>query len=123
MRRILVVEDDELLRDVYVDSLIQSGFEVDRAADGEEGLKKMLAQDWDLVILDIVMPKLSGFDVLQTYRTGSPTNTIKKIIFLTNLDKEEELNKIKDFGTQYLIKSQLTPGELIKKINSIIVSQ
>lgn len=122
MKRILIVEDDEFLRDVYFDSLAQSGFEVEKAIDGEEGLKKMQEKDWDLVLLDIVMPKLSGFDVLKNYKASAPKNTIKKVIFLTNIDKQEELNQIKEFGTEYLIKSQITPGELVTKINSLIPS-
>lgn len=120
MVNILVVEDDELLRDIYRDTLSKENFRVETAEDGDVALAKINGSDWDLVLLDIVLPKLSGFDVLRKYRENRPANSIKKIVFLTNLDKQEELQEIKKMGLKYLIKSQLTPGDLLRKVNEFI---
>ena len=116
MAKILIVEDDELLREIYSDTLIGEGYAIDTAADGEEAFSKMSQGGWDLVLLDIIIPKMSGLDVAQKIKENPPTTPIKAMVFLTNLDKGEEIKTALQLGQGYLIKSQITPGDLVREV-------
>jgi len=120
MAKILIVEDDELLREVYADTLIDEGYSIDTAQDGEEAFTKMSQGGWDLVLLDIVIPKMSGLDVAQKIKETPPTIPNKSIVFLTNLDKGEEIKTALELGQGYLIKSQITPGDLVEKAKTYL---
>lgn len=116
-KKILIIEDDEFLRELYVDTLSAEGYKLDVAKDGEEALQKIKVGGWDLILLDIIMPKMSGLDVIKKLRAENPnvkfTNTL---IFLTNLDKGEEIKEALMLGDGYLIKSQITPGDLVNEV-------
>lgn len=117
-KKILVAEDDEFLRELYADILKTEGFSVETAVDGEDALQKFTQGGWDLVLLDIIMPKLSGLDVIKKAKEmPSPQNPNKSVVFLTNLDKGEEIKEALLLGNGYLIKSQITPGDLVKEVN------
>lgn len=116
MAKILIVEDDELLREVYSDTLIGEGYTIDTAQDGEEAYTKMSQGGWDLVLLDIIIPKMSGLDVAQKIKAAPPAIPNKSIVFLTNLDKGEEIKTALGLGQGYLIKSQITPGDLLREV-------
>lgn len=116
MAKILVVEDDELLREVYADTLTGEGYTIDTAQDGEEALTKMSQGGWDLVLMDIIIPKINGLDVAKKIKDAPPATPIKSIVFLTNLDKGEEIKMALQLGNGYLIKSQITPGDLVKEV-------
>ena len=120
MAKILIVEDDELLREVYADTLIDEGYSIDTAQDGEEAFTKMSQGGWDLVLLDIVIPKMSGLDVAQKIKETPPTIPNKSIVFLTNLDKGEEIKTALELGQGYLIKSQITPGDLVNHVKNYL---
>lgn len=116
-KKILVAEDDEFLRELYADVLRTEGYTVETAIDGEDALKKFSQGGWDLVLLDIIMPKLSGLDVVKKAKElPQPVASNKNIVFLTNLDKGEEIKEALLLGTGYLIKSQITPGDLVKEV-------
>ena len=114
--KILVVEDDEFLREVYVETLTDEGYAVDTALDGMEGLTKIKQGGYKLILLDIIMPKIDGLEVVRQLKNQNlfPQNT--SVIFLTNLEKDEEIKQALELGDGYLIKSQLTPGDLIKEV-------
>lgn len=116
-KKILIVEDDEFLRELYVDTLSAEGYKLDIAKDGAEAIEKIKVGGWDLVLLDIIMPRMSGLDVIKKLKEENPqakyTNTL---IFLTNLDKGEEIKEALSLGDGYLIKSQITPGDLINEV-------
>ncbi len=116
MAKILIVEDDQFLREVYFDTLTSEGHEVDTAEDGEIALQKIQKGGWDLVLLDIIIPKISGLDVMQRVTLEPPKIPNKCIVFLTNLDKGEEIKKALTLGNGYIIKSQITPGDLIREV-------
>jgi CheY-like chemotaxis protein len=120
MAKILVVEDDELLREIYSDTLIGEGYTIDTAADGEEAFTKMSQGGWDLVLLDIIIPKMSGIDVAQKIKATPPTIPNKSIVFLTNLDKGDEIKTALGLGQGYLIKSQITPGDLVREVKTYL---
>lgn len=119
-QRILVVEDDLFLRELYSDILTQEGYKVESAQDGEEALGKIKVGGYDLILLDIIMPKMDGLEVMRQIQTTPPQNPNKCVIFLTNLDKDEEIKTALKLGNGYLIKSQITPGSLVEEVKNYI---
>ncbi len=120
MAKILIIEDDEFLRDIYKETLAREGFSVDIAEDGESGFKKLKESDWDLALLDIILPKQDGLEIMRLLRSDEKfleTNKNKPIVFLTNLDNDNDIKEALKLGSGYLIKSQLTPEELLKEVN------
>lgn len=115
-KRILVVEDDLFLRELYADILSGERYEVDAAADGEAALQKMKVGGYDLVLLDIIMPKMDGLSVMRQMQNNPPQSPNRCVVFLTNLDKDEEIKTALQLGQGYLIKSQITPGSLVEEI-------
>lgn len=115
-KRILVVEDDLFLRELYTDILSAEGYKVEGAADGEDALTKMKVGGYDLVLLDIIMPKMDGLSVMRQVQNNPPQTPNKCVVFLTNLDKDEEIRTALQLGSGYLIKSQITPGSLVEKV-------
>lgn len=122
-QRILVVEDDQLLRELYVDTLKSEGYEVDSSEDGESGYQKMKQGGWDLILLDIILPKISGLDIMKKLSEESNTSYNKTVVFLTNLDKSEEIKEALKLGRGYLIKSQMTPGDLVNEVHMYLSKQ
>ncbi len=120
MARILVCEDDELLREMYSDVLIGAGHDITTALDGEESLQKVSQGGYDLVLLDIIMPKMSGLDVMQKLQSSPPPTPNKTVVFLTNIDKGDEIDRAQQLGQGYIIKSQITPGDLIARVASFL---
>lgn len=117
LKKILIVEDDAFLRDVYSDTLKGEGFQIDTAVDGEEALQKISTGSWDLILLDIRLPKMSGFEVIDALKKHGKTQITAPIVFLTNLDNDADIKKALEVGSGYLIKSQITPGDLVHEIN------
>ena len=115
-KRILIVEDDLFLRELYTDVLSAEGYKVDAAADGEEALQKMKVGGYNLVLLDIIMPKMDGLEVMRQIQNTPPQAPNKCVVFLTNLDKDEEIRTALKLGNGYLIKSQITPGSLVEEV-------
>jgi len=115
-KRILLVEDDDALASVYETRLQAEGFNVRRVANGEDALATALSYKPDLVLLDVMMPKVSGFDVLDILR-NTPETTNLKIIMLTALSQESDQERAKSLGVDdYLIKSQVVIADVIDRI-------
>lgn len=118
--RILIVEDDDFLRSLAVTKLQAEGFVMDIAPTGDDGLAKIMALPPDLVILDLMLPNVSGFEVLQKIRENEATKKLKVIVF-SNLGEEEDIKKCLDLGvSEYLVKANFTLDELAEKIKAII---
>ncbi len=119
--KVLIVEDDLFLRELYIETLTGEGYAIDNAADGEEGLNKIKAGGYDLVLLDIVLPKIDGIQIMKTIQAGGGTiKPNKGVVFLTNLDNPEEIKQALQLGKGYIIKSQITPAELIAKVKDYL---
>lgn len=118
-RKVLLVEDDEFLRTLYTD-LLKSEYSLDVAADGEEAYAKIQNKDLDLVLLDIILPKMSGVEIVEKLKSENPDALKKNIVFLTNLDRNEMVQKVTKLGYSYLIKSDLNPDEFLKKVKELI---
>lgn len=121
--KILVVEDDQFLRELYADVLKTEGYTVDTAVDGQEALDKIKLGGYDLVLLDIILPKMDGLEVMRQIKSSPPQIPNKTIIFLTNLDKDEQIKTALQLGDGYLIKSQITPGNLIEEVKGYLSKQ
>ncbi len=118
VKRILLVEDDDSLASVYVARLQAEGFDVRRVANGEEALATALSYKPDLALLDVMMPKVSGFDVLDIIR-NTPETANLKIIMLTALSQESDLERAKQLGVdEYLIKSQVVIADVVDRIRA-----
>lgn len=114
--RILLVEDDDALANVYMMRLQAEGFEVRRVANGEEALAAALNFHPDLVLLDVMMPKVSGFDVLDIIR-NTPETANLKVIMLTALSQESDKQRAEALGVDdYLVKSQVVIADVIERI-------
>lgn len=115
-RKVLLVEDDDGLAQVYLMRLEAEGFEVKRVPNGEDALVSALAFKPDLILLDVMMPKVSGFDVLDILR-NTPDTTNVKIIMLTALSQESDRQKAESMGVDdYLVKSQVVIADVIERI-------
>ena len=120
MKTILLVEDDQFLVDIYLTKLKEAGFLVETSADGEDCLKKLKEKKFDLLVLDLVLPKLDGREVLRIIKEDPELKTIP-VIVLSNLGQKEEVEKeIKAGAAQYLIKAHFTPSEVANEIKKIL---
>lgn len=118
--QILLVEDEQYLRELYQEILTEQGYKVDTASDGEEGFNKVKQGGYDLVILDIILPKMNGLEIMRKIKADPPARPNKKIVFLTNLDKDEEIKEALQLGDGYFIKSQITPGSLVEELKGYL---
>jgi two-component system phosphate regulon response regulator PhoB len=113
---ILLVEDDDNLANVYTTRLEAEGFVAKRVANGEDALSVALQTKPDLILLDVMMPKVSGFDVLDILRK-TPETAKTKIVMLTALSQESDQQRAKELGVDdYLIKSQVVIAEVVDRI-------
>ncbi len=120
MQNILLVEDDPFLIDIYTTKLEESGFSVEVANDGEVALRKARENKPDLVILDIVLPQIDGWEILRRIKSEPEFKNLK-VIILSNLGQKEEVEKgIKLGAAKYLIKAHYTPSQVIKEIKKTI---
>jgi len=124
MKSILLIEDDPFLIDIYTTKLKEAGFSVEVATDGEQGLKKLAENKFDLLILDIVLPQIDGWEILEKVKSQqSKVKSLEdlKIIILSNLGQKEEVEKgIKMGAAKYLIKAHYTPSEVVEEIKQIL---
>jgi len=119
-KKILIVEDDNFLREMYKTKLLSEGFNVTVAEDGEKGLKVILARDFDLILLDIIMPKKDGLEVLEAIKNNPDKKNIP-VVVLTNLSEKEHIKKGMSLGAKdYIIKAHFVPSEVVEKVNQII---
>ena len=120
MKKILLVEDDPFLIDIYKDKLEESGYAVETVEDGDQVLNKITEARPDLVLLDIILPNVDGWEILRTIRNKPDTKDLK-VIILSNLGQKEEVEKGVDLGaTKYLIKAHFTPSEVVEKVRALI---
>ena len=121
MSKILIVEDDKFLRELMVRKLnTEQGFEVSSAVDGESGLKTMKEQKPDLVLLDLILPGIGGFDVLSQMNDDVALSHIP-VIILSNLGQQDDVDKgLKLGAVDYMVKAHFTPNEIIEKVRQVL---
>jgi len=116
-QRILVVEDDQFLRELYDELLKEEGYDIELAADGEEGFNKMSTGGYDLVLLDIMLPKIDGLEILRRLKDKHPEKPNGPVVLLTNLGQDSIIKEGFNLGASgYLIKSSMNPDQVISEV-------
>jgi DNA-binding response OmpR family regulator len=114
-RKILIIEDDRALQSALIEILLQEGYETMSAFDGEEGLKRTEEEKPDLILLDLVLPKKDGYEVL-TELQSSPNKNIP-VLILTNLEEIDNVQKALDLGAKtFMNKSDFSIKDIVRKI-------
>lgn len=120
MRSILIIEDESALQKTLGDILSQEGFEILSALDGEVGLRLATEKRPDVILLDLILPKANGFDVLKSLKEQEQTRDIP-VVVLTNLEGMEDIQKALDLGAMtYLVKSNYTLQEVVEKVKKAL---
>ncbi len=121
MKKILFIEDESALQKTFGEILSQEGYEMISALDGETGLKMAKTKKPDLILLDLILPKVHGFEVLKQLKEDPETKEIP-VIILTNLEAIGDVDKAIGLGaTTYLVKAQYTLEEVLEKIKKALV--
>jgi DNA-binding response OmpR family regulator len=120
MAKILFIEDDPLIVKIYTTRLIADGYEVLSADNGEAGLKLAEEQLPNLIVLDVMMPRMDGFAVLEKIRQNQKMKNTPVLLY-SNLAQEEEVNRAQKMGaTEFIIKANLSPTEMVAKIKQYL---
>jgi len=119
-KKILIIEDDQDVRELYAEVLRDEGFEIEEAVDGQAGLAKILQNGYDLILLDIMLPKFDGLEVLKTIKQKAEVKGIP-VILLTNLGREAIIKEGFSLGADgYLIKSEPTHEEIVSEVKKFL---
>ena len=120
MTKILLVEDDKSLREIYGVRLLAEGYDIVSAGDGEEALAMVVKEMPDLILSDVMMPRVSGFDMLDILRANPPTRGIK-VIMMTALSSEDQRQRGEQLGAnKYLVKSQVGIEDVVKAVHEVL---
>jgi DNA-binding response OmpR family regulator len=120
MARIVVADDDRMFRKVAETTLRRQGYDVATASDGEEALQLIRSERPDMIVLDLIMPKLQGFDVLQTLKQDALTSAIP-VIVLSSLTQEQDKQEALDLGAvAYFNKTTFSMSELVKQVENTL---
>lgn len=118
-RKVLIIEDEYFISELYVRALEKTGYQVVLAVDGKDGLDKALSNSFDIILLDIMVPTITGTEILERLRSNT-TEIKAKIIIITNLEQGEETKeKIEQQADGYIIKAEITPKQLVNFLNNI----
>lgn len=118
-KRILIVEDDQFLREFYQELLEGEGFDIDTAADGDIASTKLEEGGFDLVMLDIMLPKKDGLQILKDNKANPPKSANGPIVVLTNLGQDAVIKTCFDLGAAgYMVKSALNPDQVLSELRT-----
>ena len=121
--KILIIEDDKFLKELIAKKLLKEGFEIEEAIDGEEGLRKIKEAKPDLVLLDLILPGIDGFEVLKNIKED-PKLSLIPVVILSNLGQRDEVEKGLSLGAvDFLVKAHFTPEEIIEKIKTVLAKK
>ncbi len=120
-KKILIVEDDQFLREFYQELLQSEGYNVEVAADGETGFNKAHNGGYDLLLLDIMLPKMDGMQILRELKISPPQTPNKAMVMLTNLGQDVVVKQCFEMGAQgFLIKSAMNPDQVLAEVHSYL---
>lgn len=124
MKKILLVEDDAFIRNLYELAFKEAGFEVSIAGDGQEAINMAHQNTFDAILLDIMLPKLSGLDVLKSFRDPYSRARYTPVFLVTNLGQEEIVKDAYKIGVKgFFLKAKVMPKDLVAKINEVLLTQ
>ncbi len=116
-KRILLAEDDPFISRMYQTKLTNAGYQVVVVQDGREAYEHIKTLNPDLIMLDISMPELTGFEVIRTLLASGMERAVQNIIVLTNSSDSKNQALARELGVDYIIKAELTPQEVLERIN------
>lgn len=120
-RRILIVEDDQFLREFYQELLTDEGYQIDIAEDGEVASSKIKQGGYDLILLDIMLPKKDGIQILKEHKLAPSNKPNKGIVMLTNLGHDAVIEQCFQLGANgYLVKSAMNPDQVLVEIQNYL---
>jgi CheY-like chemotaxis protein len=118
MKKILLIEDDVFIRDIYSRELKKGEYEVVIAEDGETGIAKATSEQYDIILLDIMLPKKTGIDVLRALRSAPEPYKNTPVYLLTNLGQGSIIKQAVDIGAQgYLLKARFLPSQVLETLD------
>lgn len=122
-KHILCIEDEHFISELYARALTRGGYDVDFEMDGQKGLEKAQTNQYDIILLDLMVPTIDGIEILRTLRDPAKTPQLKsKVIIITNLEQRDEVRaEIEKQADGYIIKAEITPHMLVDFINNIAV--
>jgi CheY-like chemotaxis protein len=119
-RSVLIIEDEHFISELYVRALTKAGYEVTVEVDGQRGLKLAESDKYDIILLDLMVPTITGIDVLRHLRGPGAPPLKAKIVITTNLEQRDEIRAdIEKQADAYLVKAEITPRELVEFLNTI----
>lgn len=120
LKNILLVEDEDFIRELYTRQLTKAGFAVKSAIDGQSGLNILKTEQFDLLLLDIMLPGMNGLQLLREFKTQNPNSPMITIL-LTNLGQEAVIKEGFELGAQaYLIKASYTPDQVVNEVRNAL---
>jgi len=119
--RILCIEDEHFISEIYARALTKAGYTVDVELDGVEGLKKAQTDAYNIILLDLMIPNLTGIEILRILRDPAQTPSLKaKIIITTNLEQRDDVRTdIEKQADGYIVKAEITPHELVEVLANL----
>ncbi|HSX06085.1 MAG TPA: response regulator [Candidatus Saccharimonadales bacterium] len=122
-KRILCIEDEHFISELYARALTKAGYQVDVQLDGQKGLAAAQTDQYDIILLDLMIPNITGIEVLRTLRDPAKTPKMHaKIIITTNLEQREDVRAdIEQQADGYLVKAEITPRELVEFLDNLVV--
>ncbi|MFA6251154.1 MAG: response regulator [Candidatus Paceibacterota bacterium] len=120
MKKVLIIEDDSFLQGLEAGKLKKEGYEIVTASTGEEAMKKITDPEINIILLDLILPGIDGFEVLQKIRSTEASKNIPVIVF-SNLSEEKDIKKSKELGaTDFMVKSNFTLDELVEHVKKTL---
>lgn len=120
-KKVLCIEDEHFISELYVRALTRGGYAVDVELDGQKALAKAQTDQYDIILLDLMIPNLDGIEILRALRDPAKTPHLKaKVIIITNLEQREDVRAdIESHADGYLVKAEITPRELVEILDKI----
>lgn len=120
-KKILCIEDEHFISELYVRALTRAGYDVTVEVDGQRGLELAQTNQYDIVLLDLMIPSITGIEVLRHLRNPAETPKLKaKVIITTNLEQRDDIREdIEKQADGYIVKAEITPHELVALVDSI----
>ena len=120
MNKILIIEDDKFLLSLIVEKFIRLGFDAEAAVDGEEGLNKIISNKYDLVLLDMILPKMDGFKILEEVKKNQSLKNLP-IIVASNLYDKNDIDRAMSLGAaDYIIKAYNSPENIVDRVKAFL---
>ena len=119
-KNILCIEDERFISELYARALQKAGYQVNVVVDGKDALQEALTDKYDIILLDIMVPSLTGFEILRKIRGNAATSLKAKVIITTNLEQsDEDRAAIEQQADGYIIKAEVTPKQLVKFLDQL----